>query len=187
MGMVAFNGLTQNTSYGEGNDAAAQRHDRHRRACAGVARKYVRAHGPVRARRHLRSHQRADRSSRAFSRIPTKRRRSIASRCAWRAMPERRIASIQNAWSEVSEAAPGERRDVKVLLRPYRGAPMIATCRSPFRRRPRAAARLRVQVSDSDSLNRMVEYLGGGARTPGRPRPAHHPAESRTAQQPACT
>src|SRR5713226_5604217 len=40
-------------------------------------------------------------------------------------LPERRWASIENAWCEKSEAQPGESVTVKVLLRPYRGAPFL--------------------------------------------------------------
>ncbi len=40
-------------------------------------------------------------------------------------IPERRIATVESAWSELSEAAPGDPVMIKVMLRPYRGAPFI--------------------------------------------------------------
>ncbi len=70
-------------------------------------------------------------------------------------IPERRWATIESAWSEKSEALPGEPVSVKVLLRPYRGAPIIQEV--PIAIPPQAArgSTLRILVSDSDTLNRM--------------------------------
>jgi len=70
-------------------------------------------------------------------------------------IPERRWATIESAWSEKSEAQPGESLGVKVLLRPYRGVPAIQEV--PITIPPQAArgTTLRVLVSDSDTLNRM--------------------------------
>ncbi len=70
-------------------------------------------------------------------------------------MPERRGAAIESAWSEKSEAQPGEAVTVKVLLRPYRGTPVIQEV--PITIPPQAArgSTLRILVSDSESLNRM--------------------------------
>ena len=70
-------------------------------------------------------------------------------------IPERRWATIESAWSEKSEAQPGEAVSVKVLLRPYRGGPVIQEV--PITIPPQAArgSTLRILVSDSDTLNRM--------------------------------
>ncbi len=69
-------------------------------------------------------------------------------------LPERRSATIESAWAEKSEVQPGEELNIKVLLRPYRGAPFIQEV--PIRIPPQAArgTTLRIQVSDSDQLNR---------------------------------
>ncbi len=69
--------------------------------------------------------------------------------------PEYRWATIESAWSEKSEAQPGEAVNVKVLLRPYRGAPLIQQV--PIAVPPQAAhgSTLRILVSDSETLNRM--------------------------------
>ncbi len=71
-------------------------------------------------------------------------------------LPERRSATIESAWSEKSEAQPGEAVIVKVLLRPYRGAPFLQDV--PIAIPPQAArgTTLRIQVSESELLNRMT-------------------------------
>ena len=75
--------------------------------------------------------------------------------------PERRWAAIESAWSEKSEVSPGETIDVKVLLRPYRGAPFMRTVPIQI---PTQAAKgpLRIVVSDGDSLNRMSRMFSQG-------------------------
>ncbi len=75
--------------------------------------------------------------------------------------PERRWAGIESAWSEKSEVSPGEKIDVKVLLRPYRGAPFMRTVPIEI---PAQAAKgpLRIVVSDGDSLNRMSRIFSQG-------------------------
>ncbi len=74
-------------------------------------------------------------------------------------IPERRWASIENAWCEKSEVQPGETVSVKVLLRPYRGAPLIQEV--PITIPPQAARGtiLRILVSDSEQLNRMTRLF----------------------------
>lgn len=74
-------------------------------------------------------------------------------------IPERRWATIESAWCEKSEAQPGEAVIVKVLLRPYRGAPYMQEV--PITIPPQAArgTTLRVMVSDSESLNRMTRLF----------------------------
>jgi hypothetical protein len=76
-------------------------------------------------------------------------------------IPERRWATIESAWSEKSEVSPGEAVNIKVLLRPYRGAPYV---REVPIRIPEQASRgpLRILVSDSEGLNRMTRFLTSG-------------------------
>jgi len=78
---------------------------------------------------------------------------------------ERRWATIESAWSEKSEALPGESVNVKVMLRPYRGAPFIREV--PITIPPQAArgTHLRILVSDSEQLNRMSRLF---TLAPGR-------------------
>jgi len=84
-------------------------------------------------------------------------------------IPERRWATIESAWCEKSEAQPGEALGVKVLLRPYRGAPFIQEV--PITIPPQAArgTTLRILVSDSESLNRTTRLftLGPQGRLAG--------------------
>lgn len=79
-------------------------------------------------------------------------------------MPERRIATIENAWVEKSEVRPGETVAVKVQLRPYRGASFIQEIPVTI---PAQSARgtLQLVVSDADTLNRNVQILTGNAQT----------------------
>ena len=71
---------------------------------------------------------------------------------------ERRWAMIDGAWLEKSEVRPGESVAVKVLLRPYRGAPFIQEIPVTI---PAQASRgtLQLVVSDADYLNRNVQSL----------------------------
>ena len=80
-------------------------------------------------------------------------------------IPERRWATIESAWSEKSEAQPGESVNIKVMLRPYRGAPFIREV--PITIPPQAArgTQLRILVSDSEQLNRMSRLF---TLAPGR-------------------
>lgn len=80
------------------------------------------------------------------------------------AIPERRGASIEGAWLDKSEAAPGENLRVRVLLRPYRGAPTITEV--PISIPPQAArgTTLRVLVSDGDLVNRSVRPFSQGSQ-----------------------
>jgi hypothetical protein len=84
------------------------------------------------------------------------------------AIPERRTAAIESAWSEKSEVSPGEIINIKVLLRGYRGAPYIREV--PISIPPQAPrGPLRVMVSDSDSLNRVSRFFSFSpqSRLPG--------------------
>jgi hypothetical protein len=69
---------------------------------------------------------------------------------------ESRWARIENAWVGKSEVHPGETLDVKVLLRPYRGSPVLREI--PIRI-PDGVARgkLQLMVSDADWVNRNLE------------------------------
>src|SRR6266702_2421495 len=71
-------------------------------------------------------------------------------------LPERRGAAIESAWLEKGEAMPGESMRVKVLLRPYRGAPLITEVPITIPSQAAHGSTLRVQVSDADWMNRSV-------------------------------
>ncbi|MGH9677075.1 MAG: hypothetical protein ACRD36_08230, partial [Candidatus Acidiferrum sp.] len=69
-------------------------------------------------------------------------------------VPGRQSFSIESAWLEKGEAAPGETLRVRVLLRPYRGAARVeeTTVRVPDQ--IARGSNLRVLVSDADIFNR---------------------------------
>jgi hypothetical protein len=75
----------------------------------------------------------------------------------------RQSYAIDSAWLEKGEAAPGENLKVRVLLRPYRGAPRIV---ETLVRVPEQAARgttLRVLVSEAEWINRATRGFAFGA------------------------
>jgi len=80
-------------------------------------------------------------------------------------MPGRQSYTVDSAWLEKGEAAPGETLKVRVLLRPYRGAARIeeTTVRVPDQMA--RGTTLRVLVSDADWMNRASRgfVLGGVA------------------------
>jgi hypothetical protein len=69
-------------------------------------------------------------------------------------VPGRHSFTIESAWLEKGEAAPGETLRVRVLLRPYRGPAQVqeTTVRVPDQ--ATRGTMLRVLVSDADMLNR---------------------------------
>jgi hypothetical protein len=75
-------------------------------------------------------------------------------------VPGRSSFNIESAWLEKGEAAPGETLRVRVLLRPYRGAARVeeTTVRVPDQ--VARGTMLRVLVSDGDLLNRASRGFG---------------------------
>jgi len=84
------------------------------------------------------------------------------------ALTERRWAMIENAWVEKSEVHPGERLAVKVLMRPYRGAPFIQEVPISI---PEEVSHgtLQLVISDADTVNRNLQFLAASsqAQLPG--------------------
>jgi len=74
-------------------------------------------------------------------------------------LPDRRIASIENAWIPSSEVAPGEQVPVKVFLRPYRGPRIERTFDFKI---PAGLPRgeHRILLSDAETLNRLQSMAG---------------------------
>jgi hypothetical protein len=77
-------------------------------------------------------------------------------------IPGRKSFTIESAWLEKGEAAPGETLRVRVLLRPYRGPARVeeTTVRVPDQVARGTA--LRILVSDADLLNRASRGFGFG-------------------------
>lgn len=74
--------------------------------------------------------------------------------------PQSRWSAVDSAWADRSEVQPGQTLKIKVLLRPYRGAPFLQEIPITI---PAQAAKgnLQILVSDADSLNRMRELFPG--------------------------
>ena len=153
VGIVAFNGLTQNTAYGEGTTL---------RLSGSIN---IAGHSPVNLENmYAPTDQFASDGAlvaasvqRIFTRIfsnPYETPKIDSVKLRVESLPGRRITRILDAWPEASEVAPGESMAIKVMLRPYRGAPEIREV--PITIPPQAArgSTWRVQVSDSESLNR---------------------------------
>jgi hypothetical protein len=84
----------------------------------------------------------------------------------------RKSYTIESAWLEKGEAAPGENLKVRVLLRPYRGEAKIeeTTVRVPDQIARGSA--LRVLVSDADWMNRASRGFNFNAMPGGTSGPA---------------
>ncbi|MBI4466698.1 MAG: hypothetical protein HY656_04650 [Acidobacteria bacterium] len=83
-------------------------------------------------------------------------------------LPDRHMASIENAWSDKNEVRPGETVRVKVVLRPYRGPSQVREV--PVEIPAQAApGELRILVSDASLLNRLTRsmFFGAGFFVPG--------------------
>ena len=79
------------------------------------------------------------------------------------ALPERRAATIDDAWVEANEVRPGERSIVKVRMRPYRGAAFVQEFPITI---PMQAARgpLQLVISDAETVNRTVQSLAASSQ-----------------------
>ncbi|MBI2680683.1 MAG: hypothetical protein HYX25_06715 [Candidatus Solibacter usitatus] len=79
-------------------------------------------------------------------------------------LPERRVATIENAWAATSEARAGEDVPVRVFLRPYRGDRIEREIKVHI---PAGVARgeHRVLLGDADTLNRVQSIAGSLSRS----------------------
>jgi hypothetical protein len=85
-------------------------------------------------------------------------------------VPGRHSFTIESAWLEKGEAAPGETLRVRVLLRPYRGAAQVQETTVRIPDQVARGTMLRVLVSDADMLNRASRgfaIAGAGGPTTG--------------------
>jgi hypothetical protein len=69
-------------------------------------------------------------------------------------VPGRKSFIIESAWLEKGEAAPGETLRVRVLLRPYRGAARVEETTVRVPEQVARGTMLRILISDADLLNR---------------------------------
>ncbi len=79
------------------------------------------------------------------------------------ALPERRAATIDDAWVEANEVRPGQAVNVKVQLRPYRGPAFVQEFPITI---PMQAARgsLQLVISDAETVNRSVQSLAASSQ-----------------------
>jgi hypothetical protein len=83
-------------------------------------------------------------------------------------VPGRKSFSIESAWLEKGEAAPGETLRVRVLLHPYRGAAQVEETTVHIPEQAARGTTLHVLVSDADFLNRASHgfgFFGGSGPT----------------------
>src|SRR5437762_8337809 len=78
-------------------------------------------------------------------------------------VPGRQSYSIDSAWLEKGDAAPGETLRLRVLVRPYRGAARIEETTVKVPDQVTRGTTLRVMVSDADWMNRASRGFSGGA------------------------
>ena len=78
-------------------------------------------------------------------------------------LPERRVATIENAWAASSEVRPGETVPVKVFLRPWRGERLERAFDVKI---PPGLGKgdHRILLSDADTVNRMQSMAGSSNR-----------------------
>jgi hypothetical protein len=86
-------------------------------------------------------------------------------------LPGRNSYTIESAWLETGEASPGENLKVRVLLRPYRGAARIEETTVHVPDQIARGITLRVLVSDAEWMNRASRgfnfgVMPGGASGP---------------------
>lgn len=79
------------------------------------------------------------------------------------ALPERRAATIDDAWVEANEVRPGQTVAVKVQLRPYRGGAFVQEFPITI---PMQATRgpLQLVISDAETVNRTVQSLAASSQ-----------------------
>jgi len=79
------------------------------------------------------------------------------------ALPDRRQTTIEGVWLDKSEAQPGDKVNVKVQLRPYRGSPVIRDVPITIPEQAVRGTSMQIQASDSATLNRMSIVSGSQA------------------------
>src|SRR6476646_4807689 len=167
IGLTVFNGLTQNSLYGEGTTLHIS------------GEVLVHGHAPVQIENTFAPGDAftpdglpiALNIQSVFSRLFTNTRESpVFDRINLRvaSVPGRQSFSIESAWLEKGEAAPGETLRVRVLLRPYRGPERIEETTVRVPEQATRGVTLRVLVTDGDMLNRASRgfafgTVGGGS------------------------
>ncbi|MHB8503171.1 MAG: SpoIVB peptidase S55 domain-containing protein [Candidatus Acidiferrales bacterium] len=164
IGLTVFNGLTQNSLYGEGTTLHLS------------GEVVVHGHAPVQIENTFAPGDAftpdglpiALDIQTVFTRLFTNTREvPVFDRIALRveSVPGRQSYSIESAWLEKGEASPGETLRVRVLLRPYRGPARIEETTVHVPDQATRGTTLRVLVTDGDMLNRAsrgFSFAGAG-------------------------
>jgi hypothetical protein len=168
MGLTVFNGLTQNSLYGEGTTLHL------------TAAVHIHGHPTVQMEN---TYAPSDAFSpdgmpiainiqNIFNRLFTNTHEAPVFdgiNIRVESIPGRNSFSIESAWLEKGEAAPGETLRVRVLLRPYRGTERIEETAVRVPDQATHGTNLRVLVTDGDMLNRASRGFSfggvGGAST----------------------
>ncbi|MGB2620949.1 MAG: SpoIVB peptidase S55 domain-containing protein [Candidatus Acidiferrum sp.] len=162
IGLTVFNGLTQNSLYGEGTTLHLS------------GEILVHGHPPVRIENTFAPGDAftpdglpiALTIQNVFTRLFTNTREiPVFDRIALHveSIPGRHAYSIESAWLEKGEAAPGETLRVRILLRPYRGPERIEETTVRVPEQATRGTTLRVLVTDGDMLNRASRGFAFGA------------------------
>jgi hypothetical protein len=155
VGLATLNGLTQNAMYSEGTTL---------RLSATID---IEGHTPVRLENMFAPTDAlvpdgafvAATVQGAFAQVysnPYEQPHIAHIRLALESLPERRVATIAGAWAEKTEAQPGESVGVKVLLHPYRGAPVIRDVAITIPPQAAPGTTMQILVSDSSTLDRRT-------------------------------
>ncbi len=164
VGLTVFNGLTQNSLYGEGTTLHLS------------GEVVIHGHAPVQIENTFAPGDAfspdglpiAINIQSVFNRLFTNTRETpVFDRITLHveSVPGRQSFSIESAWLEKGEAAPGETLRVRVLLRPYRGPARVEETTVRVPEQATRGTTLRVLVTDGDMLNRAsrgFSFAGAG-------------------------
>ncbi len=169
VGLTTFNGLTQNSLYGEGTTLHLS------------GEILLKGHAPVQIENTFAPGDTLNPDGLAialnmqsiFARLFTNNFEAAAvERIALRveSIPGHKSFNIESAWLEKGEAAPGETLRVRVLVRPYRGPALVQEASVRVPDQIARGTTLRVLVSDADWLNRASRgFAFAGAGGTGGP------------------
>jgi len=164
VGLVAYNGLTSNTAYGEGTTLRLSGDiDIAGHSSVHLANMFAPSDASVPDATFV-----AMNVQTLFTRIftnPYEIPRIDHIRLKLESTPDRHTTSIDGAWTDKSEAAPGDTVNVKVMLRPFRGTPSLQNVAIAIPQQADSGTTLRIQVSDASSLNRTTHAGTAGANS----------------------
>ena len=159
VGLTVFNGLTQNSLYGEGTTLHL------------TGEIVLKGHAPVKLENTFAPGDAfspdglpiAINMQNVFTRLFTNTfEPAVVDHISLHveSVPGRNSFSIESGWLEKGEAAPGENLRVRVLLRPYRGAARVEETTVHVPDQVARGTMLRVLVSDGELLNRASRGFG---------------------------